>query len=298
MKLKDYGILASLDPVALDQACADIVFGIKPSEGNDNRPLIERINKQHGLHTIEYAEQIGFGTRNYKLVSIDKKLQDNPSKRLVLHYDFIKANGQTVPDLTSNHFDGKLYGSAQVIHEGKEHYVSLGNEQGYIDLGEEIGFHLKGMTTFSIAVRYKVAETASLQGNGYFLWAFSTLEQNTQDRGRYQRELSRRMEPRDDARCRTSVAERRMDTRGIYPGRTRRPPLYRRQTCGTKPHDVHHERDLPLDRSPHLQLDGTCTLPRRFLPRRCIHQRCPHLQHRPQRNGCEETMQVSPNFLK
>ena len=186
VKLKDYGILASLDPVALDQACADIVFGIKPSEGNDNRPLIERINKQHGLHTIEYAEQIGFGTRNYKLVSIDKKLQDNPSKRLVLHYDFIKANGQTVPDLTSNHFDGKLYGSAQVIHEGKEHYVSLGNEQGYIDLGEEIGFHLKGMTTFSIAVRYKVAETASLQGNGYFLWAFSTLEQNTQDRGRYQ----------------------------------------------------------------------------------------------------------------
>ena len=73
VKLKDYGILASLDPVALDQACVDIVFNMTPSEGNDNRPLIERINKQHGIHTIEHAEAIGFGSRKYKLVSIDKK---------------------------------------------------------------------------------------------------------------------------------------------------------------------------------------------------------------------------------
>lgn len=71
--MKDYGILASLDPVALDQACVDIVFGMTPSEGNDNRPLIERINSLHGTHTIEYAEQIGMGSRNYELVSLDDK---------------------------------------------------------------------------------------------------------------------------------------------------------------------------------------------------------------------------------
>lgn len=71
--MKDYGILASLDPVALDQACVDIVFGMTPSEGNDNRPLIERINSMHGIHTIEYAEQIGMGSRNYELVSLDAK---------------------------------------------------------------------------------------------------------------------------------------------------------------------------------------------------------------------------------
>lgn len=71
--MKDYGILASLDPVALDQACVDIVFGMTPSEGNDNRPLIERINSMHGIHTIEYAEQIGMGSRNYELVSLDVK---------------------------------------------------------------------------------------------------------------------------------------------------------------------------------------------------------------------------------
>ena len=72
VKLKDYGILASLDPVALDQACVDIVFNMQPSEDSDNRPLIERINQQHGIHTIEWAEKIGLGSRNYNLVSIDE----------------------------------------------------------------------------------------------------------------------------------------------------------------------------------------------------------------------------------
>lgn len=73
VKLKDYGILASLDPVALDQACVDIIFGMTPSEDNDNRPLVERINSKHGTHTIEHAEAIGLGSRKYKLISIDKK---------------------------------------------------------------------------------------------------------------------------------------------------------------------------------------------------------------------------------
>ena len=70
--MKDIGILASLDPVALDQACVDIVFNMQASEDNDNRPLIERINQQHGIHTIEWAEKIGLGTRQYDLVSIDE----------------------------------------------------------------------------------------------------------------------------------------------------------------------------------------------------------------------------------
>lgn len=68
-EIKDYGILASTDPVALDQACLDIIFNMKPEKGNDPRALIERINKQHGTHITEYAEKIGFGSRKYKLVS-------------------------------------------------------------------------------------------------------------------------------------------------------------------------------------------------------------------------------------
>lgn len=70
--LKDYGILASLDPVALDQACVDIIFNMTASEGNDNAPLKERISSRHGTHTIEHAEKIGLGSRKYQLISIDK----------------------------------------------------------------------------------------------------------------------------------------------------------------------------------------------------------------------------------
>ena len=64
-------MLASFDPVALDQACVDIIFNMTPSEGNDNKPLMERINRQHGIHTIEHAEKIGLGFRKYNLKSID-----------------------------------------------------------------------------------------------------------------------------------------------------------------------------------------------------------------------------------
>lgn len=70
-KMKDIGILASTDPVALDQACLDLVFNVKPTEGDDNRPLIERIKQLHSTHTVEYAAQIGLGSMKYELVSID-----------------------------------------------------------------------------------------------------------------------------------------------------------------------------------------------------------------------------------
>ncbi len=70
--LRDIGILASTDPVALDQACLDLVFNHTNSNGDDAKPLVERINKKHGVHTVEHAEKIGLGSRKYKLISIDK----------------------------------------------------------------------------------------------------------------------------------------------------------------------------------------------------------------------------------
>lgn len=69
--LKDVGILASTDPVALDQACLDIVFNIEPEEGNDNGPLLERIKTRHGTHIVDYAEKIGLGSKSYELVNLD-----------------------------------------------------------------------------------------------------------------------------------------------------------------------------------------------------------------------------------
>lgn len=64
--MHDIGILASYDPVALDQACVDLVYGAE-----DGQSMIERIESRNGLHTLEQAERIGLGSREYELVSID-----------------------------------------------------------------------------------------------------------------------------------------------------------------------------------------------------------------------------------
>jgi len=71
VKLEDYGILASTDPVALDQACVDIINNQEVTATNDPTDLLERIDQQHGTHTIDHAEAIGLGTRKYTLISID-----------------------------------------------------------------------------------------------------------------------------------------------------------------------------------------------------------------------------------
>ena len=70
--LKDMGIMASTDPVALDRACLDMVFGHEDTDGDDARPLQNRINKLHGVHTVEHAEKIGLGSTKYVIVDLDK----------------------------------------------------------------------------------------------------------------------------------------------------------------------------------------------------------------------------------
>lgn len=69
--IKDYGILASTDPVALDQACLDIIFNMEATKDNNTKPLIDRIKQQHGTHTVDYAEKIGLGSKKYTLKKID-----------------------------------------------------------------------------------------------------------------------------------------------------------------------------------------------------------------------------------
>lgn len=66
--MKDIGILASLDPIAVDQACIDLVYNSK-DPGRDH--LVERIERQHGVHTIKAAADLGFGSREYELINID-----------------------------------------------------------------------------------------------------------------------------------------------------------------------------------------------------------------------------------
>lgn len=68
-RMGDIGILASLDPVALDKACVDLVYA-SPDEGKVH--LIERMESRHGIHTLEHAETIGIGSQQYELISLDK----------------------------------------------------------------------------------------------------------------------------------------------------------------------------------------------------------------------------------
>lgn len=65
--MKDIGILASLDPVAIDQACIDLV---KNSNDPGKEHFLERVNSRNGIHTIETAEKLGIGTREYELINI------------------------------------------------------------------------------------------------------------------------------------------------------------------------------------------------------------------------------------
>lgn len=67
VEMKDIGILASLDPVALDQACVDMVYN-SPDPGKKH--LIERMESRNAFHLLEYAEQLGLGTREYELVTL------------------------------------------------------------------------------------------------------------------------------------------------------------------------------------------------------------------------------------
>lgn len=65
--MKDIGILASLDPIAIDQACVDLV---RKSNDPGRDHLLERIESRHGEHTIEAAAELGFGSREYELIEL------------------------------------------------------------------------------------------------------------------------------------------------------------------------------------------------------------------------------------
>ena len=66
--MKDIGIIASADPVVADQACLDMVYASK-DPGRDH--LVERIESRNGVYTVECAEMLGLGSREYELIKLD-----------------------------------------------------------------------------------------------------------------------------------------------------------------------------------------------------------------------------------
>lgn len=67
--MQDIGILASLDPVAIDQACLDLVY--KATDDPGQKHFLERVESRHGVHTVEAAAELGYGKREYELICID-----------------------------------------------------------------------------------------------------------------------------------------------------------------------------------------------------------------------------------
>ena len=96
-QMKDIGILASLDPVALDKACLDLVFNHESTAGDNSAPLIQRINSRHGAHTVDYAAEIGLGTLSYELIDITNAsgITDIPTDG-IKRYNVYDINGVKV----------------------------------------------------------------------------------------------------------------------------------------------------------------------------------------------------------
>ncbi len=67
--MQDIGILISLDPIAIDQACLDLVYAATDDPGQGH--LLERIESRNGVHTVEAAARLGYGSREYELIEID-----------------------------------------------------------------------------------------------------------------------------------------------------------------------------------------------------------------------------------
>lgn len=94
-QLKDIGILASTDPVALDKACLDLVFSHQSVAGDDASPLIRRIENLHGTHTVEYAEQLGLGTQHYTLIDLDQMTGiDSAKPYTAVRYNVYSLDGK------------------------------------------------------------------------------------------------------------------------------------------------------------------------------------------------------------
>ena len=66
--MKDIGVLSSLDPIAIDQACLDLVYAAKDDPGQKH--FLERVESRNGVHTVEAAAALGFGSREYELIEV------------------------------------------------------------------------------------------------------------------------------------------------------------------------------------------------------------------------------------
>ena len=105
-------------------------------------------------------------------------------ENLIMRFDFNNVSGNNVTDDVSG-ITAKVKNSASIMEMGEYKVLDLGNNNGYLDMTEDAGKLLAKTGAYTISVYYYVDEKASLSGNGYFLWAFSTLEGCSSSAGNY-----------------------------------------------------------------------------------------------------------------
>lgn len=105
-------------------------------------------------------------------------------ENLKMRFDFENVSGTSVKDEISG-ITAKTMGSAKVVEMGDYHVLDLGKASGYLNMTVGAGRLVRQLEDFTISVYYCVSRDASLSGNGYFLWAFSQSQANTETFGPY-----------------------------------------------------------------------------------------------------------------
>ena len=105
--------------------------------------------------------------------------------KLVLHYDFVGAEGTTVPDASASGIDATLRNGASVETVGEWSVLHTGSAGGFLDMTAKAGELFRTQDAYTISMYYRVNKATSLSGNGHFLWAFSTTVANSATSGKY-----------------------------------------------------------------------------------------------------------------
>ncbi len=117
------------------------------------------------------------------LCSMNMKAQNE--ENLLIHYDFQDVTGTAVADASGNNVTARLVNNAKVLDMGTYRVLSLGSENGYLNMTTLAGKALASTDIFSISTYYFVEEDATLDGAGFFLWSFSNSTAVGGDTGKY-----------------------------------------------------------------------------------------------------------------
>lgn len=104
---------------------------------------------------------------------------------LKLHYSFDNVQDENVIDNSGNNYNGTLVNSAHIDQFGDFNILKLGVENGYLDLGENVGELISQLEDFTISTFLHIDNSSNITGNGNFVWAFSTLASCNQTQGKY-----------------------------------------------------------------------------------------------------------------